>query len=84
MNYQVTKLHVEDVYIDSESENETRLAHNSPPNSYNITETEISLPCGNINANFENSAGPSTIHQQKYNSGDYVIVKFTRNIVMLL
>lgn len=74
MNYQVTKLHVEDVYGDSESENGTMLAHHLPPDSYSITKTEISRPCGNFNA--ETSAGPNTINQQQYNSGDYVLVKF--------
>lgn len=62
MNYQVTKLHVDDVYTDSESERETRLAHNSPDSNI-ITENEISRPCDNINTDFENSAGPSTINQ---------------------
>ncbi|KAF5270597.1 hypothetical protein FQA39_LY01335 [Lamprigera yunnana] len=68
MNYQVMKLHVEDVYTDSESEDETRVAHNSPDSNI-ITETEISRLCDNINPDFENTAGPSTISQQQYNSG---------------
>ncbi|KAF5300282.1 hypothetical protein FQA39_LY11139 [Lamprigera yunnana] len=38
--------------------------------------TKISRPCDNINPDFENTAGPSTISQQQYNSGDYVLVKF--------
>ncbi|KAF5299743.1 hypothetical protein FQA39_LY19168 [Lamprigera yunnana] len=75
MNYQVTKLNVEDVYTDSESEDEIRVANNSPDSNI-ITETEISRPCDNINPDFENTAGPSTISQQQYNSGDYVLVKF--------
>ncbi|KAF5288930.1 hypothetical protein FQA39_LY03809 [Lamprigera yunnana] len=76
MNYQVTKLHFEDVYTGSESEDETRVAHNSSDSNI-IAETEISRPCDNINPDFENTAGPSTISQQQYNSGDYVLVKFT-------
>lgn len=75
INYQVTKLHVDDVYTDSESESETRLAQNSPDSNI-IIENEISRPCDIINTDFENSAGPSTISQQQYNSGDYVLVKF--------
>ncbi|KAM3959672.1 LOW QUALITY PROTEIN: uncharacterized protein ACR2FA_006319 [Aphomia sociella] len=75
LNYQVTKLHVEDVYTDSESEDETRPAYNSPDSNI-ITETEISQPCVNFNTDIENAAGPSTISQQQYISGDYVLVKF--------
>ncbi|KAM3963761.1 LOW QUALITY PROTEIN: uncharacterized protein ACR2FA_002283 [Aphomia sociella] len=84
LNYQVTKLHVEDVYTDSKSEDETRPAYNSPVSNI-ITETEISQPCVNLNwalqysqyqYYIENTAGPSTISQQQYISGDYVLVKF--------
>ncbi|KAM3955867.1 LOW QUALITY PROTEIN: uncharacterized protein ACR2FA_003957 [Aphomia sociella] len=75
LNYQVTKLHVEDVYTDSKSEDETRPAYNSPVSNI-ITETEISQPCVNFNTDIENTAGPSTISQQQYISGDYVLVKF--------
>ena len=75
INYQVTKLHVEGVCTDLESEDETKSAYNLP--DCNITtETEISRRCDNFNTNFENTAGPSTISQQQYNSGDYVLVKF--------
>lgn len=60
MTYQLTKLHVD----------------NSPPDGDSITETEISQPCGIFNAVVENSAGSSTINQQQYCIGDYVLVTF--------
>lgn len=60
MTYQLTKLHVD----------------NSPPDGDSITETEISQPCGIFNADVENSAGSSTINQQQYCNGDYVLVTF--------
>lgn len=63
MNYQVTKLHVEDVYTDSKPEN--RLAHNSPPDRYFISETEILRPCGNYKSDFENYSGLCNIQTKK-------------------
>ncbi|CAG9577524.1 unnamed protein product [Danaus chrysippus] len=78
MNYEVAKLHVEDFYTDSDSEDEIPLAQ-IPRNNDCITQTVLLRPIENTKTDLENTAEPSTsgLQQTYYNSGDYVLVKFT-------